>query len=623
MPGGPADLVTINPGSNSIDILGGLGGGLFANPVAIPTVGPDQIVRMGDFTGNRVDDVAVLDAAGVSIYLGDGKGGLILPPVTYAAGPDPTGLTVADINRDGKLDLLVGDAYGDVLVLLGNGNGTFQPYQQTDKSIELAVADLTGNGAKDIIYADQSLDRVVVDYGAGVPTVLADQSAGLLDPGAIALADLIGDGIPDLIVANSGGNDVLVYPGLGNGQFGPEVNGGHGYFVGTDPVGITVADLSGGGKPDLVVANKGSNDVSILFNESQGAGLSFREGPSRLKAGFGPVSTVVGDYNGDGIPDMLVTDSESNSVLFLPGTGGGFFNDQNPKPFNPGGTLGQSPQILPVGDGPVAGFVGNFNGRTDLLTVNAGSNDLTLISGFDGPDANISTISSGGLDPVAAFAFDAGNGFEDLVVGNGGDGILALFEGGTDGLSLVSATTEPNVPDPTALAFSALTGGQVQFYAATAGRESAELVTLSLLVESGGGQATDTTNGGFFGSTASTGANPIAQLVPLHEQSLPLVATVLTLSIEVSADEFNLGTGGPAGTTAGIFLPGTGISLGQSPSSQWRSGAVGDEDALSNDPGGGSPVPGPAVILPWERIILGLDEALEAIRRARRERGRR
>ena len=107
------------------------------------------------------------------------------------------------------------------------------------------MADLTGNGSKDIIYADQGLDRVVVDYGAGNSTVLANQSTGLLDPGAVALADLNGDGIPDLIVANSGSNNVLIYPGLGNGQFGPAINDGNGYFVGTNPVGITVADLTG------------------------------------------------------------------------------------------------------------------------------------------------------------------------------------------------------------------------------------------------------------------------------------------------------------------------------------------------------------------------------------------
>ena len=82
--------------------------------------------------------------------------------------------------------------------------------------------------------------------------------------------------------------------GLGNGTFDTTaLNDGNGYFTGTNPEGITVADLSGNGRPDLIVANKGSNDVSILLNEPGPNGdPTFVPGPL-LSAGVGPVATAV------------------------------------------------------------------------------------------------------------------------------------------------------------------------------------------------------------------------------------------------------------------------------------------------------------------------------------------
>ena len=161
------------------------------------------------------------------------------------------------------------------------------------------------------------------------------------------------------------------------------------------------------------------------------------------------------------------------------------------------------------------------------MTVNAGSNDLTLISGFNGPNPVTTTIPSGGTDPLTAFAFASGGGFESLVVGNAGDGVLALFEGGPEGLVLTSRETVRDLPNPSDLSFSALTGGQVLFYAATEGREAAILVALSLVPNTGS-------------PTPAPPLNDIVQLVPLQESSLALAGTLLTLTIEPTAGEFGL-----------------------------------------------------------------------------------
>src|SRR5262249_48674397 len=152
------------------------------------------------------------------------------------------------------------------------------------------------------------------------------------------------------------------------------------------------------------VANTGSNDVSVLLG--QGTGTSWTLAPGlRIKTAGGPVATAVADLNGDGRPDLAVTNQQANNVQIFPGVGGGFFNDQSPTTF----AVGNSP-------GPI--FVGNFDGKPDILTVNAGSNDLTLISGYNGPDPVISTISSGGLDPVSALVFESSTGYDDVVVAN-------------------------------------------------------------------------------------------------------------------------------------------------------------------------------------------------------------
>jgi hypothetical protein len=211
------------------------------------------------------------------------------------------------------------------------------------------------------------------------------------------------------------------------------------------------------------------------------------------------------------------------------------------------------------------------------------------------------------VDPDTAFAFAASSGFEDLVVGNAGDGVLALFEGGAEGLGLMSAATEPNLPDPTALAFAALSGGQVQFYAATAGREAAELVSLSLGIQTEANAA--------FGPPPAV--ETVVELVPLHETSLPLAATVLTLTISASGAELNLGLAEAELASVAAFLPGAGIALGQGPAGLSRGGGGlgADELAQPEEAGGSAASPAPAAVSAWEWLVTGFDEALERFRR--------
>src|SRR5262249_4195028 len=123
------------------------------------------------------------------------------------------------------------------------------------------------------------------------------------------------------------------------------------FAVGTNPVGITVQDLNNDGIMDVVVANRGSNDVSVLFGsgtklaDGSIANWTLTPGP-RLKAGNGPLGVTLQDQNGDTIPDMFVTDSDG-TIRVLPGigtngVGSGFFDDTNIQRINVGSSIIQA-----------------------------------------------------------------------------------------------------------------------------------------------------------------------------------------------------------------------------------------------------------------------------------------
>ncbi len=183
--GAANDIIAFNGVSNDLTLLEGKTASTFLNPVST-TLGfiPGAIVS-GDFNNDGNLDLAILDPATdkVYIYMGDGQGQFTFL-ASYSAGNDPTGISVADVTRPGggppdrNLDLLIGNGYGDILVLPGNGNGTFQPYERLEDDIPLAVADLQGNGQDDFIFANQALDQVTVQYGstAGQTTLANAQS---------------------------------------------------------------------------------------------------------------------------------------------------------------------------------------------------------------------------------------------------------------------------------------------------------------------------------------------------------------------------------------------------------------------------------------------------------------
>src|SRR5439155_16691743 len=161
------------------------------------------------------------------------------------------------------------------------------------------------------------------------------------------------------------------------------------------------------------------------------------------------------------------------TVHILSGLGRGLFDDS-------------SPRILHTGAAPRQCLIGDFtgNGRLDLVTVNSGSNDLTLFKDFQNPASVGETIPSGGQAPVAAVAGDVnGDHVSDLVVANSGDGSVALLLGAADGLRLAEALPSPGL-HPTALAGPVAGPNVPGVYVADAGSETAFLLSFSVSTDS-------------------------------------------------------------------------------------------------------------------------------------------
>lgn len=518
---GHPDIAVANPGTRSFSLLLGKATGGHTDPLVIFTGLEATDVVSGFLRDDNHDrhtvrgdhlDLAFLDRRTGQIFVFAGRGhGRFDRLGSFDAGDSPASLAIGDVNGDGLNDVTVVNEFGDVLHLIGRGDGTLKPYRRASEGIALAVADVNGDGHKDFVFGNEGLDRIAVDYGRPGQEFVQDRSDGLLAPGAVTVADVNVDGHPDLVIANSGGNSVVVYLGTATGAF----QGGKSFFTGTQPTGISVADMNGDGLPDIAVANEGSNDVTVLLGSGSGSNWTATNGP-RLRAGSGPVSTLIQDVTGreskpDGIPDLVVTNSQSNNVFVLAGLGGGFFNDG-------------VPSIIPTGNNPQQSIIGRFDGSAglDLATINAGSNSVSFFPDFLSGGGSRS-LSSGGIRPIAGLGGDFNfDGFTDLIVANNGNGVISLLLGGSDGLSLDSLSSFSGFDHPSALA-AVLEGDHALVFGSAEGSESA-----LLLFTFGTRESADESVGRSIGSLVL-----FADLFPLRKSSLALIATLLTTGVTV------------------------------------------------------------------------------------------
>ena len=342
-------------------ILKGLGQ---ATELSLP--GAPTCATISDFDGDSKSDMAIGTDGAILIYLGNGDGSFSGPTIIPFTGL-PNVIRAADVNGDGRTDLVVSDRENGKIKFLLNEYGEFSSIHTEASS--RAANDIVGYDFNADGYFDMALaenNAVSIWYGLGnydpkenawfMPGENYPIPTGTLS--ALEKADFNQDGLVDLIV--TAGNMLYVLTQETTG-FTITAQAQTGY----NPVALAIADFNQDWVLDVVVANKNSNSVGIFYGSLEGVLYSF-ETPIYYPVGYSPSSLAIADFNSDNCLDVVVACEGENKVYFLLG--------------NKLGNFALSSESLSTGERPVQILTTDFdsNGKADLVTVNKGTNTLSL-----------------------------------------------------------------------------------------------------------------------------------------------------------------------------------------------------------------------------------------------------
>lgn len=411
------------------------------NPRMIFTGSDPRGLGFGDLNGDGKPDLVYIDGGFpglLHILIGNGDG--TFQHVQDIQLPQNIGgpVTIGDVNNDGRPDIVLGSGGPLRLIatFLGNGDGTFGPVIISDLQINqflfadfssIAIADFNGDGAADLVITDPQNDQIYSVLGNNTGTFTLKSS--IFNGGAPSLVltgDFNGDSHPDILVRSTGGNDATVYIGIGDGTFEPGVS-----YTGPDHVtGVALADMDGDGHVDMVISGF-SNDINILHGNADGTFATASSGGATVPGVF---LTLVGvaDFNGDGIPDLVVS---SGGVGIMLGQANLTFASIVTSPVAP----------IAAFTSPVfADF--NLDGHLDFAA--AVPEGIALLLGRG--DGTFNSFDSyripGGGSGILLADFNS-DSIPDLATGLSPSGLQLLFGTGTGKFTLASSTVP--APPPT------------------------------------------------------------------------------------------------------------------------------------------------------------------------------
>ncbi|HET6765286.1 MAG TPA: VCBS repeat-containing protein [Longimicrobiaceae bacterium] len=422
-------------------------------PTAVPTPAAPVAFAAGDLNGDGRADLVTVSAGinFISVRMRNAANTgfdarLDLPMCTGGL----VAVAIGDVSGDGRQDIVVAcQPDAKLFVYARNAANTgfsaingvnFAAADFNPQSV--AIADMNGDGKMDLVSTSLNY-RVAAVYLRNASNTGFDASGTTptgVDPRSVAAADLNGDGRLDLAIANAGSGTLSVaLQQAGTGGF----DSGGTYATGTTPVSVVLRDVNGDGRVDASVANQGSNTISVLLRDAASTGFDPK---TDYATGAQPSGLALGDVNGDGQVDMAAADSGSSSVSVLLGSPTTGFDARTAYP------AGGQPRGVAMADV-------NGDGRLDVAAVSFTTANVSLLLGNAANTGFITSNYATGAGPISAAVGDLnGDGHLDMAVANSAGGSVSVLLGNASGTGFDAAVDYATAAGPQSVVIGDLNG---------------------------------------------------------------------------------------------------------------------------------------------------------------------